>query len=472
MKKKKIIIILLLVFAMLCGAGSTGLRYFHYDVKMQPEKFTESAEKIKNPNRGFYYIYRFQIGENPEDYTKELADEMEEDTETTLSMAEINLQGYRTGSLSDAALFNIRNLFLAMKETDRKWIVRFLYDWDGQNQKKEPDNIEVIIGHMEQLGSILKENKDCIFTMQGLFIGNWGEMHGTKFADTASMKKLAAKLAESTDSSTYLAVRTPVQWRQITGLLDPAKAKSGLSKRLGLFNDGMLADKSDCGTYGEKSKKKAGKNAAWTRKEELAFQNKLCLNVPNGGEVITDNPYNDIEAAISDMKTMHVTYINEDYDPAVIEKWAASTVHTSDCFDGMDGKNYIERHLGYRLLLSNVKMSHNFGKDTVKVSLSFRNEGFAPLYRSCNGTVIIKDETGNTIMKKKLNADFTKLEGGSKSGQTLTASFTFSLRKREESTYSMYFSMTDQQDGTPIILANNEKMTENGYRIGTVTIGK
>ena len=75
-------------------------------------------------------------------------------------------------------------------------------------------------------------------------------------------------------------------------------------------------------------------------------------------------------------------------------------------------------------------------------------------------------------MKKKLNADFTKLEGGSKSGQTLTASFTFSLRKREESTYSMYFSMTDQQDGTPIILANNEKMTENGYRIGTVTIGK
>ena len=150
MKKKKIIIILLLVFAMLCGAGSTGLRYFHYDVKMQPEKFTESAEKIKNPNRGFYYIYRFQIGENPEDYTKELADEMEEDTETTLSMAEINLQGYRTGSLSDAALSNIRNLFLAMKETDRKWIVRFLYDWDGQNQKKEPDNIENAPLHGEE----------------------------------------------------------------------------------------------------------------------------------------------------------------------------------------------------------------------------------------------------------------------------------------------------------------------------------
>ena len=48
------------------------------------------------------------------------------------------------------------------------------------------------------------------------------------------------------------------------------------------------------------------------REEELAFQDVLCSSVPSGGEVIVDNPYNDLENAIADLKTMHVSYLNED----------------------------------------------------------------------------------------------------------------------------------------------------------------
>ena len=89
------------------------------------------------------------------------------------------------------------------------------------------------------------------------------------------------------------------------------------------------------------------------------FQEKLCSRVPNGGEVIIDNEYNDLECAIADLKTMHVTYLNQDYDAAVLEKWASSAVQTSDCFDGMEGLSYIERHLGYRLVLSDVFMQYS-----------------------------------------------------------------------------------------------------------------
>ena len=64
------------------------------------------------------------------------------------------------------------------------------------------------------------------------------------------------------------------------------------------------------------------------------------------GEVIVDNPYNNLENAIADLKTMHVSYLNEDYDRNVLDKWAATVVNTDDCYDGMDGWSYVERHLG------------------------------------------------------------------------------------------------------------------------------
>ena len=70
------------------------------------------------------------------------------------------------------------------------------------------------------------------------------------------------------------------------------------------------------------------------------------------GEVIVDNPYNDLENAIADLKTMHVSYLNEDYDRNVLDKWAGTVVNTDDCYDGMDGWSYVERHLGYRLWIA------------------------------------------------------------------------------------------------------------------------
>ncbi len=77
------------------------------------------------------------------------------------------------------------------------------------------------------------------------------------------------------------------------------------------FNDGMLGSVSDYGTYSDNTRQDAGDFSAWTREEELAFQDVLCSSVPSGGEVIVDNPYNDLENAIADLKTMHVSYLNE-----------------------------------------------------------------------------------------------------------------------------------------------------------------
>ena len=93
-------------------------------------------------------------------------------------------------------------------------------------------------------------------------------------------------------------------------------------------------------------------NDAWTREDELAFQNDLCRYVPNGGEVIIDNVYNDFDNAVKDLSQMHVSYLNSDYDSTVLNKWKETIVNgTDDVWNGMSGYDYIKRHLGYRYVL-------------------------------------------------------------------------------------------------------------------------
>ena len=162
----------LTVVMLLATLGALGLfgrelvQRFQWCIQAETVRFTESAEELRNPDRGFYAIYGFRIKEEPVDYAEELAERMKEDTDTTLAMLQINLQEYRGGELSSAALENIENLFRAVSVTDKRWIVRFLYDWYGENEQYEPQDIGIITGHMEQLSGILKTYKDCIFTLQ------------------------------------------------------------------------------------------------------------------------------------------------------------------------------------------------------------------------------------------------------------------------------------------------------------------
>ena len=85
----------------------------------------------------------------------------------------------------------------------------------------------------------------------------------------------------------------------------------------------------------------------------MIWQNLLCRYVPNGGAVIINNPLNDFENAVATLKKMHVSYLNYDYDQEVLDKWS-SVIVGKGVYQGMDGLTYIERHLGYRILINDV----------------------------------------------------------------------------------------------------------------------
>ena len=426
-------------------------------VKLKTEQFTESAQYLQNPNRGFYRIYQHMITDQPQDYPAIVAEQYAEATEDTLALVEVNLQQYRTGEITPAGMANLRSLFDALRQGGKQLIVRFLYDWQGLNLQREPQRLEIILGHMEQVGEVLRENHDIIYTTQGLFVGDWGELHNTRYTATEDLKQLAQKMAQVTEDSTYLAVRTPAQWRNVTGR-ENAGEPAGIGARLGLFNDAILSSSTDLGTY-------TGDEEA--REAELAFQQQLCAYVPNGGEVITNNPYNDFENAARDLARMRISYLNRDYDKAVLEKWAGVTVSEGSCFDGIDGLSYLERHLGYRLVLDQVRFQRDFFQDSIRAEVALRNVGFAPLYREPEAVLRLVGATGRTL-EFPLSGELRELKGGSDKGRRQVLTAEVPVTHLPKGRYSVYLTITDPDSGSAILLGNEQQPDQNGYLLGSI----
>ena len=445
---------------------------FHWKVTCTPAAFAESSRRLSNPDRGFYYIYGYRITDEPVDYATDLRDRTKEDDATRLGMMQINLREYRTGAISEEGLSNVRQLFAAMADSDKKWIVRFLYDWNGENEQYEPENLDIILQHMEQVGDVLREYHSCIYTLQGLFIGNWGEMNGTQYVDDDSLQRLASTLAEVSNPDTYLSVRMPMHWRKITQISDIQtflQSDSPYVHRLGLFNDGMLGNEGDYGTYGTQSRSQVGDYSAWTREEELDFQDELCRTVPNGGEVIIDNAYNDLDHAIADFNRMHITYLNEDYDRNVLEKWSNSVVHTDDCYDGMDGLSYMKARLGYRFVLRECRMQQDFWKDTLHVELDVSNSGFAPIYKACEACfVFVPQSSEGKTYSVNVEQNLSELAGGNETDRISTIQTTIPLHDLERENYDVYFQLKDQATGEMIQFANEQECEAEGYQIGQI----
>jgi len=418
-------------------------------------------------------MHGFHINDEETDFRQNIANRFCGDEDTKLTLIEFNLQSFRDGPISEQGLKNLEALFQALEQVDKKLIVRFLYDWNGENEQVEPEDIDVILEHMRQVGPTLQKYKDRIFVMQGLFIGNWGEMNGTKYSDSQSMQILAEELAGVTDPSTYLSVRMPMQWRIVTQIGDASEVVRGdgtLASRLGLFNDGMLGSWSDYGTYGDHTREEHGDFTYWNREPELAFQEELCKIVPIGGEVIVDNPYNDFENALQDMKRMHVTYLNEEFDRNVLDKWAEYTVTEEGCFQGMDGLSYMERHLGYRLLISEAALDYQLPEDRLSVDVTLQNLGFAPLYHDADVWIVLKEAESSNMHYYPAVCDLGVLTGGNDSGQTYTIHTELPLAGKAAGNYEIYFDIRDAASGERIFLANEQDPEACGYKVGTAEL--
>lgn len=401
-------------------------------------EFKENNEELYNPGRGWYHLYPFVIPASGEISLEEahiclrIMGEKEQ-----LAMLRINICAFRSCEITDEALSAVRQIFGLFCAEGKQMIVRFVYDDEGRGMEWEPGDIFIIKRHMEQLGAVVCEFSEDILVLQGIFTGSWGEMHHTKFSTVSDMSELIRSLDAAVKRSCYLAVRTPVQQRDIIAYNTRPnryeKREDELSKRLGLFNDGMFGSDTDLGTYRE-----------GTREEELNWQDYSLEHTPNGGETVAGERLVSSLKAAEDMSRMHITYLNSAYHEKQLDYWREERVMQNGCWKGLSGYEYIGRHLGYRFVIRDAEIIQ--GK-TMRIIVE--NCGFARLYERAD-CFLVAEKAGGHPNYIPVDTDARRWKSG---GRTVLE---VSLPPQEEwmSGDRIYFQMKRKRDGRVIRLAN------------------
>ncbi len=442
-----------------------------FSVTYQAGAYEETNAVLDNPYRGYYHLYGFTLSEEDPGDT---AGRIKQYTASgrQMMLVQINLKNYADTDLSENALRQLDIILSEISLSGHQAVLRFLYDWDGKALETEPSSIDRILRHMDQLSETVNRYADSIFVLQSTFTGNCGEMTQTKFGSHEDNRLLMSHWAQVTAPSIYLAVRTPSHLRGVTQTRTPVSAETAydgsLASRLGLFNDGMLGSVYDLGTYDDTpNADTAEPEDKGTREEELAFQNDICRFVPNGGEAVLDNPYNDLDRAIADLARMHVSYLNCDHDTAVMDKWKNTIYHGGGCFDGMNGFDYIDAHLGYRYLVSGSSLScDSFQNAPATLTLTIQNTGFAPAYRQFDGTLCLTSRNTGVRHLIPIALDNRTIDGGSE----VSFSLPLDIRSLSVGTYEVAFSLTDPCTKEPILFANRDTDESGNVSLGTLSI--
>ena len=471
---KRKIILFFFIFILTASACGLALLYSrYYKISYVSESFSETKDELMNPYRGWYNIYGYMLNDSDTYNEQSILSSFKNDKNTRLSLIEINLKNYRDTKISFKALNQLNLIFNAVSKTNKSLIVRFLYDWDGNAVLSEPQSMDTITTHMEQVSTIINSHKKSIYTMQGIFVGNCGEMNNSKYMSDDNMTKLMNKLTSVIDKDIFLAVRTPSQYRTITNTLCPIPLSDSFNKsiksRIGLFNDGMLGSNNDLGTYGDTKISRQNKPSdKLKREDEIDFQNIMCRYVPNGGEVVIDNTLNNIDNAIVDLNNMHVSYLNNLHDLSVINKWKKQTYTGNGVFNGVSAYDYIGEHLGYRYVLSSSSLKFDtFNDENASLQLKISNSGFANCYKKFNVSVhVINNKTSDDYIIP-VNCDTRKWY----SNNSCHLSVPLNIRKYSLGSYSIYITVKDPDNDEIIKFANNG-YTKYGYKIGSFTVSK
>lgn len=474
MKKKALCAAVLLGVVIVMGI--TAAVRLRWSVEWEAESSREINKFLANSERGFYNMRGVIIRDDAQEEAWLYDSIRSEHKEETLELLQIHIGFYRDREISPQGVEQIRKVFQAYREREKRvsLIVRFLYDWEGKGAENDPASLNVALRHMEQLGEIVTEYEDQVYIVQGVLVGSWAEMHSSRYLAQDSYLALIRKMDEAMPDSVYLAVRTPAYWRTAAQSMEPLSEEEAwkddnLAARLSLFNDGILGNELDCGTYGDISKESAASfQDRWIREDELLFQKTLNLYVPNGGEVVLSNPLNDTDNAHETFETMHISYLNNAHDTEVLEKWKESRCQEEgSVYEGLSGYDWIERHLGYRFVIREVSATQSGWKwEDQNLKISIENVGYAPRYTPCRVEVILREPAGEGEKSLTVDTDVREWRPGE------TIAFTVRADLQDGKEYEVWLKVTGEKDQEPVLFASENPVAEDGsYCLGRIRKG-
>ena len=428
------------------------LRLFGKRWKFRKSDLVESSAALKNPARGWYQVHTFLAEESypPEELAWRC------DGEDSLALVLIDLGAYKDRDLDETALANVEMILHFFADRDFDLILRFTYDHEGSALEREPFFFSHVTAHVNQLGPLLTEYAPHIFVYQGLLVGNWGEMHTSRFLDIKKLKHLALLLNGYLGNEVYMAVRRPSYWRSMHPQFCGKDSYKGVF--MGLFDDAIFGSDTHLGTFGVSKKGETGWESAWSLEEEIAFEERLGNYVPQGGEALDEKGTAEsrtLAETVERLRRMHVSYLNRVHDTRLLEHWKKLVWKDKGPYLGMSGYDYIGRHMGYRFCVRGVSVQFSQGQEEVCVfKVVIENTGFARCYHET--TVRLEWETAADTCK--LDLDLSSILPGEKKTGRCTALTVPG---------AVYLCAERKKDGASIHFANESEDTRR-ILLGTV----
>ena len=410
--------------------------------KFQRAKLRESTEELRNPGRGWYQVHTFVMMDSLSIENLERCVEKGD----ALALVLIDIGEYRAELLSKECLSLIDRILDCFVAAEVDIILRVAYDHEGKAWEREPVNFDQVKRHLAQLGPVLEKYAEYIFVYQGLLVGNWGEMHSSRFMAVYQLEQLAIGLEQYLGGKSFLAVRRPVQWRELNYWARRTKDYS--RTRMGLFDDGILGSETDLGTFGMEPRSEAGWGDSWRTDDELIFEGQLCRYVPQGGEALYQEGVSEkrsLQETVERLRWMNICYLNRVHDQRILELWKQMTWKGQKPWAGMNGYDYIGRHLGYRFCVRNVNvcLPEEDEKDCWW-QVTVENTGFARCYQEVDAWLEWKDPQGRNYTKT-LSLELHRLLPG----QVQTGNCAVSPMEGE-----VYLHAACRKDGRVIYFAN------------------
>ena len=397
--------------------------------------FTESNEDIANPERGFYEA-RSTKG-FPFDKSHIEAARVNKRT-----LFHIGHTLPATSNISSDFLSSLKNELGWLRDGGAKCILRFSYS-DETSKKPWDATPSQALKHIEQLKPILQEYGDVILCLQAGFIGVWGEWYYTdNFEKEDSVKGDAGKETTADDdyevrrrivdamldampSDRTVAIRTPSYKKEMyagsySNVITEETAYNGSTlSRLSCFNDCFGADEYDQGTFDGNSSREY-----WKNETRYVFM---------GGETCAVSNYCKCDQSLKDMEEFHWSYLNNDYNTAVISRW-----DNDGCLDE------IERRLGYRLSLTDVyHTARPVAGQGFTVSVTIKNSGFAAPMNGRGVELILVDGSGRkTVYDLSEEVDPRYWFAGS----SYTFEKTIKLEADADGECTMYLNLPDPKE--------------------------
>jgi hypothetical protein len=373
------------------GLGMSGKKW-----RFHKADYSEVAEDISNPVRGWYQIHTFQAAKEPD------FDELEWclNRNDTLALVLIDIGEYRERDLDEEALGRICRILEFFSERRYDLILRVVYDREGRAMEREPFFFSQVLSHLRQIGGVLERYASCIFVYQGMLVGNWGEMHTSRFLSEDKMAQMAEALRYYRCGETYLAVRRPVYWRMLQ--MNQNGRREVVPNRMGLFDDGMFGSESHLGTFGQENRETAAWDSPWKREDELAFETELGQYAPSGGEAVYGSEFQrelTPEKVIADLRRMQVTYLNRIHDGKVLDIWRQCKYSTEGIWAGKSVYDYVGAHLGYRFLVRKVTASPGKGGGQCHMEILVENVGFGSFYQEAALLLVCVGDDGQVCAR-------------------------------------------------------------------------